>query len=1003
MAREVAIKVKVNGTEQAVKSIDELEGAIEALKAELKGTEIGSQSFKQLSGELQNAESKLKTLNKGFEGLEPQQKAEAFVKLGEGIAGSFAIATAALTAFGVESEDVEEAQLAITQALTAAIGFRQIAEAGLQARVVATTISQKAYNLAAKSGNAITKAFYTTLAANPITAIVLAVAALAAGIYALISAQEKEISVQEQVNDAMAEAEKNSVKQELALTSLKNVIDDTNKSDELRAKALKDLIDILPELEGLTLDQGDALEEVNKAYERNIKLIKERAKAEVLSQLIIEKTKELIETQNSSLDDNLSFWEETGNYLLYGYNPINVAVANSTTAVNNKLEKQSKLQKEIDDITREYTDLLDGLLILEGEQEEVLEETAETKERNNRATKRANDLERERQRIIREGAQEELDLLKEIISIKQAALPTPEIINALTAELGLLKSAIDQAFPETFQDRIDKIFAIPTARIDEFAELYVDFFPELSSQLLQGLDGFDEVADATLDSLAEAFVSGKITQEAFEAGVDLLNNYKNLEKEFELLPDFFEGVFDPEKYFTIVRDLKVASGVITTDIKRVNGEVVASTAITQKSLSESTEEVGNYLSAIVEQYVELGLQNEAVVEQLDKAGVAQADRAKVLEEQIQTRINNIIGLGDAIIDVESGLKKTLEETQSLLFEISQTTGEARVAAFINESEQIIQYAGFELEERKRILGLFGTEVESQKDFMLRAEKELSELIPEFEQLTRDEQLRIIDDYYQKVKAKRDENAEEEKSTSGEIIEGFSEGLQQISQVAQTGVQVFQEYVQTQLTLLQEQEKAVLDQIVGDSEEAEQKRLEVQEEYEQKRKQISKQGQLAQLQLTRVQAIANVAEAVTKALAEGPLIGQVLATISAAIGLAQVGIITSQIGQVRSLARGGLLAGNSHEYGGIPLAGGGVVAEGGEAVINRRGSIDYRNLLNEASISSGGAPIVSSSFDDTRLVEAITKQNRDPIKAYVLEQDITRSQSVNKRLQQLSKI
>ncbi len=275
MAREVAIKVKVNGTEQAVKSIDELEGAIEALKAELKGTEIGSQSFKQLSGELQNAESKLKTLNKGFEGLEPQQKAEAFVKLGEGIAGSFAIATAALTAFGVESEDVEEAQLAITQALTAAIGFRQIAEAGLQARVVATTISQKAYNLAAKSGNAITKAFYTTLAANPITAIVLAVAALAAGIYALISAQEKEISVQEQVNDAMAEAEKNSVKQELALTSLKNVIDDTNKSDELRAKALKDLIDILPELEGLTLDQGDALEEVNKAYERNIKLIKE--------------------------------------------------------------------------------------------------------------------------------------------------------------------------------------------------------------------------------------------------------------------------------------------------------------------------------------------------------------------------------------------------------------------------------------------------------------------------------------------------------------------------------------------------------------------------------------------------------------------------------------------------------------------------------------------------------------------------------------------------------
>ena len=531
----------------------------------------------------------------------------------------------------------------------------------------------------------------------------------------------------------------------------------------------------------------------------------------------------------------------------------------------------------------------------------------------------------------------------------------------------------------------------------------MDFFPELSTQLVQGLDGFDQVAEATLDSLAEAFVSGKITKEAFDAGVDLLNNYKNLQKEFELLPDFFEGVFDPEKYFTIVRDLKVASGVITTDIKRVNGEVVASSAITQKSLSESTEEVGNYLSSIVEQYVELGLQNDAVIEQLDKAGVAQADRAKVLEEQIQTRINNIIGLGDAIIDVESGLKNTLEQTQQLLFEISQTTGEARVAAFINESDEIIKYANFELEERKKILGLFGTEVESQKEFMLRAEKELSELIPEFEQLTRDEQLRIIDDYYQKLKAKRDENAEEEKSTATEIIEGFSEGLQQISQVAQTGVQVFQEYVQTQLLILQETEERILSQIVGDSEEAEKKRTEIQEEYENRRKEITKQGQLAQLELTRIQAVANVAEAITKALADGPLIGQVLAGISAAIGAVQVGVITSQIGQVRSLARGGLLQGASHEYGGIPLAGGGVVAEGGEAVINRRGSIDYRNLLNEASISSGGAPLVSSAFDDTRLIEAITKQNRTPIKAYVLEKEISKSQGINKRLQQLSKI
>ena len=224
MAREVAIKVKVNGTEQAVKSIDDLEGAVEQLKAQLKGTEIGSQEFKKLSGEVQKAEGQLKTLNKSFEGLEPQQKAEAFVKLGEGIVGSFAIATAALTAFGVESEDVAEAQLAVSQALTAAIGIRQIAEAGLQAQVIATTISQKAYNLAATAGNTITKAFYTTIAANPIGAVVVVVAALAAGIYALIKSQEEQIDAQEEVNKVVNKSKVDAAGYGTELISLQKTI-----------------------------------------------------------------------------------------------------------------------------------------------------------------------------------------------------------------------------------------------------------------------------------------------------------------------------------------------------------------------------------------------------------------------------------------------------------------------------------------------------------------------------------------------------------------------------------------------------------------------------------------------------------------------------------------------------------------------------------------------------------------------------------------------------------
>jgi len=268
-------------------------------------------------------------------------------------------------------------------------------------------------------------------------------------------------------------------------------------------------------------------------------------------------------------------------------------------------------------------------------------------------------------------------------------------------------------------------------------------------------------------------------------------------------------------------------------------------------------------------------------------------------------------------------------------------------------------------------------------------------------LAAEEKLRIIQEFYNKKKQIEQEGQTETKKIRDEDLEDVDEFFRDFQQAAQLSVQVFSQYLQTQLMLLEEEEKRVLEQVVGDSEEAEKKRTEIQEEYENRRKELSKKNQLAQLELSRIQAVANIAEAITKALAE--TLNPVFAGILSVLGLAQVGVITQQIAAVRNLARGGLLVGPSHEYGGVPLAGGGVVAEGGEAVINRRASIDYRGLLNEVSLSSGGAPMVSSSFDDTRLIEAITKQNRTPIKAYVLEKEISKSQGINKRLQQLSKI
>ena len=55
--RTIAIELEVNGVKESVKTIGELETAIEQLTEELKKTEIGSEAFNKLTTELNNAKS----------------------------------------------------------------------------------------------------------------------------------------------------------------------------------------------------------------------------------------------------------------------------------------------------------------------------------------------------------------------------------------------------------------------------------------------------------------------------------------------------------------------------------------------------------------------------------------------------------------------------------------------------------------------------------------------------------------------------------------------------------------------------------------------------------------------------------------------------------------------------------------------------------------------------------------------------------------------------------
>jgi hypothetical protein len=1008
VSKQVAIKVSVNGTKQAVKNIDELEKAVQELRNELKGVDIGSQKFKELSGELQNAESQLKTLNKSFEGLEPQKKADAFLKLGQGITGSFAIATAALTAFGVESEDVQQAQLAVTQALTAAIGFRQIAEAGLQAQVVATTISQKAYNLAAAAGNTITKAFFTTLALNPITAIVSAVALLAAGILALIKSQEKQIKIQDTLNKSVNNATKDSIAYRTQLNLLGGVINDINSSEEERQLALNELATILPELEGLELNNADAIERVNTAIQNNIRLSLAQARTEGLKQVIIQKSKEIFDQQNSSLEDNISSWERLRNGLVSGINPVYAQTLNIATSVSNSLQTQERLQRDLERATRQYEEALKDELKVQSDVDKARKQSATTQ-------KELDNLTRQRTENVRRLSQQ----IKELGTALTFNYGEPKVLTDLRDISSRLRELSEGDL--NFQEVLQRTFGLTLTQTgDVFGEVYEGFRKRLTDATKLTSDELGKVIGDITREAAQGVQSGDITIETFVALQALVDEYSNFSKLLNETPPIGDVLGDAD-YFNALRANLIQSGQVVFDVVDDNIEL----------LNEKSKGYNEALISGRQQLIEAeGKIREELQRQFEKT-YSQEDAKRLAEERVQAVTN----LASAITTQEEQVRGVLFETQKVQREITEeglqnlnTSNEAyknfvlenldlltqyyddaiEIDNNLFENEKLNRQQRRELEQTLLRLGLqdyknYFLERKILADDLLTLEVQLQERGIFAEDLTAQERLKIIEEFYRKKQELRELDSQQEKEFNQEFFTSLAEGLEQISRVAQTGVQVFQQYLQTQLTLLEEEQKNTLSRIVGDSEEAEQKRTEIQEKFEDRRKELTKQAQIAQLELTRIQAIANVAEAVTKALASGPIIGQILAGVSAALGAVQVGIVTTQLAQVRNLRQGGLLSGPSHEGGGIPLGNTGVFAEGGEVVINRNSSTNYRELLSEINMAKGGRPIVSTSFDDTRLVEAISKQNREPIRAFVLESDITRNQEVNKRLQQLSKL
>jgi hypothetical protein len=1017
--RNIGLRLQLNGVNIAIKSVKDLEKELKLAKEDLKELGEGSIFSSQLSGEIANAEKELKKLNQTSKGLSFEKQLQGIGQFAGGITASFAAATAAVQLFGGETEDVSKAAAQAQNALTIAIGAKGIAEAIAGARIIATTVATKAQTVATNLATISLRTLFATISANPWGALATAIALAVVAIIAFNSQSEKTITIQDEFNEKLKEGQKPIREREVDLRALQAIINDNTQSEKIRIQALNDLKKVLPGLKNLTLENKDATDLINRAIEDNIELVRLQTETDILRTIATEKATIANQVNSESLDEQLSFLEKVQAVLLKGG-----TVGPQQEAQRRLTEKQTIANQAA---TEANNKLVASLRLLTLRQAEAAFEAKKLADADKAAEERKNArlflLEREIRLV-----DEQIKLRQELIKVFDATAPEPEIIKRLTDQLNIVLGSIqatrseftklfDEDFKTKFKNDLQSVGNILEEEIDDFGELFLRLRKDVSDELLSQNVNFKEALTNSFNILSNEFKD--TNKVAFDAGAAILRNYELLQNEIDKQPPLFQKALDINKFLTYLKDFKIGSGDLVNDFDLTTGKITKSQLTVARTFTEASDNYENYVKNLIAQNVIALESDERYVkrlregkEQITKTNVnlqIREQKIRDFEKQVEqeriteatNRVQNIINASNAIIKTEQEIinfnKKAVETRE----ELQKNSSAFIQSLFVNESERIIQIADIELKRRKGFIANLKKEVEDFSTFREREEKRLSELFPEFEKLSAEERLKILEAYYEKVKQLREKNTEDEKKSNAQISQSIAETLQNLTRTLQLGVEVFATSLELSLNKVNKAEEKQIAELIGNEEEKAEKRIEIEKIYEAKRKEITKKGQIAQLQLSRVQALANVAEAVTKALTAGPIIGQILAGVSAALGLAQVVVISQQIGQVSSLQSGGIVRGPSHTQGGVSFARGGVELEGNESVINRRSTLNFAPLLDTINQSGGGRPIRIESAMDSRLIEVLATQKTQPIRAYVIEQDITKSQAINRRLEELA--
>jgi hypothetical protein len=1058
MAETIALNIVLNGVPQAVTNIEELELKLKQAKLELSQIAIGSDAFKKLSAEIQIAESKLKTLQKSAEGKDLEGKLGDLARLGGAIGASFGAATAAFALFGEESEDTTKALAQAQNALVIALAAREAAEGAVVLKTIALDLSTKALAISTAATNSVTRAFFATLAANPYTAILTGVGLLVAAFASFTSGTEDATKAQKEFQKNI---DTDVAKEVTNLKVLNNTINDTSQSLDTRKIALENLKKSFPGYFKNLKDEDILTGKVKIANDKLTGAIVAQAQARALEARIAERSIGLLDLERelakataarAKAQKDLKEAESvivTGGGTAGGFGGTSNFQASAENALFKAKERVADIQREINKLNKEnnrdFADInerqKDYLDLVEDDTEKT-DKNTEAKEKNIQATREQiklfNQLEESLNNEL-DSLQKSVDIFTKLAEAQAIDVEEPKVLTTIKE----LKGAIDGLIPDTLQDKfkeiglaiefIDGKFNIQKNTLAETRDVYGEYVEELrktltSGALTQGVTEFANTATKELDKISLLFQQGFVTKEAFQATETLIKQYKDLNFIIKQLPEGVQQIFtgdELERYLSIVKEIGIATGEIRFErdaegnIKKIEDSTVKLSIQLQrldeflKKSSSSLQEKYNKDLVVVtdtgkkineeafKRYVDILVKQKQLTEEQgldlkDKLDEFGGEADKLIKELSDAQTKALSTTVQNIIAEESQIRGFLFDVQQQRAEALKVQGEAQSRVFLNNLELVFD---FTQKENAILIDATKTTEQQRKAILDDFAKKKIDLT----NLTEKEIDAIIAFYLDKQNAALEKSNEAFQKRIEKIqsnIEAFQSALNSLGQTTSL-------FFDAQFDQLEKRNQRLQETIIGDSEEANQKRLEAEKSFQAQKAELEKRAAKTALRISLAQALANTAEAITKLAA---ITGGVGAFIGAgaivAFNAAQVAIIGSQLANIDSYRRGGklgsggMVSGPAHEYGGVKFQGGGIELEGNEAVINRYSSINYMGLLDQINQAGGGRPI-QPAMDDSRIVEAIAKQRNTPIRAYVVESDITAKQETARRLEKLS--